>query len=371
MRALIVGAGIIGVAIADALARRGVDVHIVDRRAPGRGASQASAGILAPYTEATPDSPLLAAGTRSLAMYDEFVADVVARSGRPVEFARIGTLELADGEEAAAHLRAHSDRLRELGAASEWLDASDLPRIDVAVAPTFTGALLTHSQAFVRVGALVDALSHAARLSGAVVSTPVDVVEVSRRRGGGVSARCSDGATIDADVAVVCSGSWTGRLRVSNAGRLPVRPVRGQLLALRWSESRHRPAHIVWGRDAYCVPWSDGTVLVGATMEEAGFDERSTIQGVSSLLDAAVRLLPEARQAELADVRVGLRPAAPDGLPIVGPLHDDPSIVLATAHYRNGVLLAPLTAGAVARFVCDGERDPLLDMASPHRFSRG
>jgi glycine oxidase len=304
-------------------------------------------------------------------MYDEFIADVVARSGRQVEFARLGTLELAGDESDAAHLSAHVDRLREIGVASEWIDAGDLPRVESAVAATgLAGGVLTPSQAFVRVGDLIGALSHAARLAGAVTSTPVEVVEVSRRRGGGVSARCSDGTAIDADIAVVCAGSWTGRLRVSNAGRLPVRPVRGQLLALRWAESRRRPAHIVWGREAYCVPWSDGTLLIGATMEEVGYDERSTVEGVSSLLEGAVRLLPEARRAELTDVRVGLRPAAPDGLPIVGPLRDDPSIVVATAHFRNGILLAPLTAAAVARFVCEGVRDDLLDIANPDRFHR-
>lgn len=369
MRTVVIGAGIVGLAVADALARRGVEVHVLDRRPPGRGASQASAGILAPYTEAAPDSVLLAPGVRSLAMFEGFVADAAARSGRAVEFARPGTLEVATTESGAMHLRAHVERLRALDVHADWIDGARVAGVEPEAAAC-VGAALTASHAFVRVNDLMIALAHAARYAGATITTPVDVHRVSRRRGGGVSVHAHGRDPIDADVAVICTGSWSGRLRLDNAPRLPVRPVRGQLLALTWPTTRRRVAHIVWGGDAYCVPWSDGTLLVGATMEEAGFDERSTAAGVAGLLHAAMHLLPGAAEAAVTSVRVGLRPAAPDGLPIVGPLQGDAAVVLATAHYRNGILLAPLTAEAIARFVCDGERDDLLTVASPDRFIR-
>jgi glycine/D-amino acid oxidase-like deaminating enzyme len=130
------------------------------------------------------------------------------------------------------------------------------------------------------------------------------------------------------------------------------------------------PTRVVWGHDCYTVPWHDGTLLVGATVEDVGFDEASTVEGVRLLTSGVAKLIPDAQHAAVAEVRVGLRPATPDGLPLIGPLTMAPTVTLATGHYRNGILLTPLTAKLVSDCILDGSRDPLLAVTTPDRFTR-
>jgi glycine/D-amino acid oxidase-like deaminating enzyme len=157
------------------------------------------------------------------------------------------------------------------------------------------------------------------------------------------------------DRAVLCAGAWTPALDPIGQTRERIRPVRGQLVRL-FSTETTLPA-IVWGKDCYIVPWKDGTLLVGATSEDAGFDERATADGVRQLLSAAEGLVPQLGSATFAGVRVGLRPASVDGLPVLGP-SCDPRVIYAAGHFRNGILLAPLTAQLIADYVIDGAVDP-------------
>jgi len=367
MRVAVIGAGIIGAAVADALARRGASVTVLDMRGAGRGASQASAGVLAPYTEAQGKHELLSLCVRSFDRFDEFVADVADRSGRSVVLERCGTLEVALTPEEAAYLQRAHAWLSQSGVASEWIDARDIRAIDRSVTSASAGALRVGAHGFVPVTALVHALVQSARLSGAAFEAPVAAVDVAPAQND-VQIRAA-GRSYTADHVVVAAGSWSGRIRIAGAKAPPVRPIRGQLLHLDWSDAASRPSTIVWGHACYVVPWSDGSVLVGATVEDAGFDESSTVAGVQTLMSAVTRLLPGAAGASLRDVRVGLRPAAPDELPIVGPLASAPNVTLATAHYRNGILLAPLTAHVVAEYVIDGTIDPSMTLTSPNRFA--
>jgi glycine oxidase len=364
---VILGAGIIGVSIADLLARAGAEVTVLDRRGPGRGASQASAGILAPYTEAGSGNPLLPFGVRSLAMFDEFVAEASARSGIRVEYARTGTLEVAQDADGARHLRASSSWLAATGIAADWIEPADLAGIEPTVTPDVAGALLIRSHGYVGVPSLLRALTHAARLAGAVFESPVDALEISAGGPSDLSVR-TGARTYAADTIVVAAGSWSSALRIAGRPGWPVRPVRGQLLELEWDAAVPLPRRVVWGPQCYCVPWTTGSLLVGATSEEVGYDERSTVEGVAQLTSSVSALLPVARHAAVRDIRVGLRPAASDGLPIVGPLRDLPRIVAATGHFRNGILLAPLTAHAVSQYVLDGTTDDLFAIATPDRF---
>ena len=359
MQVIVIGAGIIGAAIADLLARRGADVTILDMRAPGRGASQASAGILAPYTEAHQHSPLLELGARSLALYDSFVHGVVERTGRAVEYARSGTLEVAFDDEQARPLRASADWLRERGIDRQWLNAEEARTVEPSVSAETVGGLLIPIHGFVSVRPLVTALLHSARFHGAVLQTQSEVGEITS------AADHVELSSRDrrwrADSVVVAAGSWTQAIRIKGASPVPTRPIRGQLLHLRWSGS-DAPRRVVWGPECYVVPSSDGSLLVGATMEDVGFDERATVQGVLGLMRAAVRLLPGASDASVEQVRVGLRPQAGE-LPLIGPLPGLPRVTIATGHYRNGVLLAPVTAEIVANYVLDG----VIDSASTGR----
>jgi glycine oxidase len=369
---IVIGAGIIGVSIADELARRGASVHVLDMRSPGRGASQASAGILAPYTEAHERTHLLEMGTRSLALFDAFVAGAVERSGRPVEYARTGTLEIALNEEDESRLRASRAWLNAIGVRTEWLTSAEVRDIEPAVTPAAAGGLLNRAHGFAGVTSLVTALAESAKLAGASFETPAEAVEIAPKRDGGADVRAGD-RRYSADIVVLAAGSWSGRVKVTDAPALPVRPVRGQLLHLRWPEQEGRPSlplpsRVVWGSDCYTVPWSDGSLLVGATVEDVGFDERVTLDGVRGLAEAAAALLPGAKAGEFVAARAGLRPASPDGLPIIGPLPSAPAVIAATGHYRNGVLLAPLTAAIVADAVLDGRQDQVFAVTTPARF---
>lgn len=366
-RIAIIGSGVIGASVADAIAARGAAVTIYDMRAPGQGASQASAGVLSPYIEAKPGSPLLALGARSLGMWDTFMDNLRHRArGLDVEYARTGTLEVALTEDDE---RRHGDArawLSTEGVAHEWLDRSALHAFAPTVSRAARAGLFISSHGFVNVSALVRALMHAARLSGAVAITPAEIIHVEQRRDV-VRVRVGDHVE-EYDHVVIAAGSWTRRVRVAGWPVFPVKPIRGQLLHLRWAGAV-RPAQSIWGTHCYTVPWSDGSLLVGATVEDVGFDERSTVAGVRELLDAVVELLPEAATASLDSVRVGLRPATTDHLPLVGPLKQHPRVVIAAGHYRNGILLAPLTADIVSRLILDGERDAALDQIDPGRFT--
>jgi glycine oxidase len=361
---IIIGAGIIGASIADELARRGEDVTVIDMRSAGRGASQASAGVLAPYIEANDDTPLLRMAVRSLTMFDDFIAGVRERTGLPVEYARTGTLDVALDDTQADRLRANLAWIRGAGVRAEWLDPPALRDVERTTSPEAAGALLIEEHGFVGVPRLVAGLVQSARLAGAVFESPVEAIDVTPRRDR-VEVRAGD-RTLTSDLVVIAAGCWSRRVRVAGVPALPVRPVRGQLLHLRWPQPP-APARVVWGADCYTVPWPDGTLLVGATVEDAGFDESITTSGLQSLTTAVSRLLPRAASAALIDARAGLRPASPDGLPFIGRLDRAPNVMMATGHYRNGILLAPLTAALVASSLLDREEDPMLAVTSPNR----
>lgn len=365
-RIAIIGAGVIGASIADALAARGAAVTMFDMRAPGQGASQASAGVLSPYIEARPGSTLLAIGARSLGMWEEFVARLRSRApGSSVEYSRAGTLEVALTDEDAGRLARSAEWLQTAGVAHEWMGPSAARAFAPAITPDAVGGLFVAEHGFVNVSALVRALTSAARLSGAVCITPIEVLHVEQKRDS-VAVRVGD-QSHEFDHVVLAAGSWTRRVRVAGLPVFPVRPIRGQLLHLKWSSSP-RPQQSIWGARCYTVPWSDGSLLVGATVEDVGFDERSTVEGVRGLMDAAIELLPDAASASLEAVRVGLRPATTDHLPLLGPLKDHSRIVVAAGHYRNGILLAPLTADIVSRLILDNDRDPVLQPLDPERL---
>jgi glycine oxidase len=365
VKVVVIGAGIIGVSIADAMAARGADVTVLDMRSPGRGASHASAGILAPYTEAHGNEPMLALGTRSLAMFDAYLSRLESETGRRIEYGRTGTLEVALDASGLESLRTLKRDLDGYGALSDLLDAHSLRAVEPCVTRAALGGLLTRPHGFVGVESLMTALLERARVRGAIFESPVEVVDLEARRD--VVEIRAGGSRRDADAAVIATGSWSRRVRVKNVTALPIRPVRGQLLHLQWT-ARERPSRVVWGPRCYAVPWSDGSLLVGATLEDVGFDEATTVSGVRDLTTAVVELLPEASVAHLGAVRVGLRPASPDGQPAIGPLDRAPRVVIATGHYRNGILLAPLTADLVARYLLDGIEDEAFRLTSPNRF---
>ena len=353
---VVIGGGIIGCAVSRELARRGATVRMFEARTVGAGATQASAGILAPYIEAHERGTLFDLGLRSLRLYDSFVREVSEESGLSVEYRRCGTLEIATDGATAARLRASAgEKLR-------WLDPVEARGHEAALATSIEGAMLVNDHGYVAVPALMDALSWAALRHGTQIEAAHRVTAI-RFDAAGVAIGTDDGTSWSADYVVIAAGSWSGRLDVADDAASAVRPVRGQLLRLHW---RGAPLnHIIWGPDCYVVPWQDQTLLVGATVEDVGFDERTTAAGVRDLLDAVCELLPEAWRATFLEARVGLRPATPTGLPFIGRSERSPRLVYATGHYRNGVLLAPLTAQMIADLIAGGSEDDAMQQLRP------
>jgi glycine oxidase len=360
---IVIGAGIIGCAIGRELARRGCRVKIFEARAVGGGATQASAGVLAPFIEAHEREPLFELTLRSLHMYDRFVQEAAADSGVTVEYRRCGTLEVATDRATAERLRAMASTLANPDL-MRWLDRPEARREQPALAESIDGALLVPQHGYVAVASLTEALAWAALRHGAQLEAGHRVTGV-RPEGQGLAVMTEDGSVWLAEQVVVAAGSWSGQIGAGDTTTAPVRPVRGQLLRLRWSGDLL--SRVVWGPDCYVVPWENGTVLVGATVEDVGFDERATAAGVRDLLEAVCELLPDAWRASFIEARVGLRPATADGLPIIGRSREQPRIVYATGHYRNGILLAPLTAHLVAELILEEREDPILRHVRPDR----
>jgi glycine oxidase len=355
---LVIGAGIIGCAVARELASRGVGTLVLDARDVGRGATQASAGMLAPYTEAHDGGPLLDLLIRSLDLYDGWIRDVRRESGIDIEYRRSGSLEVAFDAGGATHLQgaAHAS------GRCTWLDAEDLRRLEPGVTRRAAGALSVPDHGYVSAPGLTDALARAVVRGGGRIQPAARAISVDIRSDH-VRVTLEDAQVLRADRLVVAAGSWTSQLRGLEGDAAPVRPIRGQLLRVR----PQAPAitRVIWGPGCYLVPWAEGLVLVGATMEEAGFEERNTAGAVRLLLEAASTLVPALSEATFVDARSGLRPATPDGLPIVGPSAQSDRVVYATGHFRNGILLAPLTARLVADYLVDGRTDPAIDALRP------
>ena len=361
MRVTIVGAGIIGHAVAYELAARGVDVRIIDPRGSGQGATRASAGILAPHIEA--HSPeFLRLALDSLERYDSFVTRVSADAERAIEYRRAGTLQVACSDAEARTLADAAQALARRRASHMLVDGDGARQLEPALGESVRAGLLVPDNGYVGVSTLIAALEEASSRRGARLHK----MRVDRIETGDVVRVQSGPDILESDALVVAAGSWSGGIPMPPAAPAPVRPVKGQLLQLRFDSPPF--TRIVWGSAVYLVPWVDGNLLAGATVEEAGFDERVTVAGVTQLLEAATRLLPAVRSAGFVEARAGLRPATSDQLPIVGSSSKMRGVYYATGHYRNGVLLAPLTAVLVADLVLDGRQGDGLALMRPDRF---
>ena len=362
---IVVGAGIIGCAVAYELARRGASVQIVDERTAGMGATHASAGILAPYVEAEAGTAFLDLTVRGLNLYDEFIARVTTDGGMAIPYRRSGTIQVATDPERMSALRNLAARLEAQGVQLGVLDAQTVRAEEPELGAEVAGGLLVPTHGFVAVADLMRSLAAAARRLGAGLIEGRRVRRIARA-GDDLTVE-TDRGSLAANAVVVAAGSWSGQIEIAGvAARIPMRPVRGQLLRLAWKGPPLR--RVLWSDRCYLVPWDDGTLLVGATVEEAGFDERTTVAGVRDLLDAACELVPHAWTAGFLEARVGLRPASGDDLPVIGRSRLLPNLMYATGHFRNGVLLAPLTARLVADAMLENIVDPAIDLLRPDRF---
>lgn len=361
MDVLIIGGGIIGCAVAEALSHRGADVTVVDSRGIAGGATQASAGMLTPYSEGRDNPSLEALGARSLCLFEPLLNRLDGREQPP--FVRTGSLELALSEDEAAELRTRAAALRAVGVTGEFLSAAEVRHAEPQVTSDAVGALLVPAHGYTRAADLARLMWAAASGRGARFR-PGHVKRVERDAGA-LRVVLPDGP-LRARHVVLAGGSWVSQIELEDVPAPPVRPVRGQLLQLAWPYAPMQ--HIIGGPRCYALTWFDGTMLAGATVEDVGFDDRATAGGVRQLLEGLCELVPRAADAAFTRVRVGFRPATPDHRPIIGASVRLPGLVFATGHYRNGVLLAPLTGELVAKAIA-GEDDPAFEATRPQRFT--
>jgi len=357
---LIVGAGVVGCASAWFLAREGVSVTLVEREDVAAQASGAAAGMLLPFGEAHCEGPFLDWAERSLALFPELCAELRERSGIDPEFEPSGALHVAASPEEADALRQRARRFpdRDL----EWLGPREARDLEPPLSPEIHGALLSPREAHVRSPLLAQAYAAAAVEIGARIERGVSV-EGLRRRGGRVIGVETSTGPRDAGTVLLCAGVWTPAVAPF---RLPVEPVRGQILSLDNGQPPLR--HLVVGSEAYLVPKRDARVVVGATEERVGFDRRVTAAGLASLLDAAPRLVPGLAECAFRDAWAGLRPCTPDRLPVIGRAPGSEGLLVAAGHHRNGVLLSPMTGRRVADLVLGKPGAPGAEAFRPERF---
>ena len=363
---IIVGAGIVGCTVAYELARAGARVQVLETRQPGQGATRASAGILAPYIEGHEDV-FRDLGARSLGLYDAFIARLRADSSHEIIYQRSGTFELAFSDADVDRLSRLSADLWKQGVEARWVPPAAFEDVEPLASPSAQGALLVPGHGFVGVTSLTLAAVAAAERLGAKFKTEVGAVRIFPMPAGRVGVETAS-SRWDADRVVLAAGSWSSQIVVEGVAAVPVTPIRGQLVELQGEPGAVR--RVVWGPDGYLVPWPDGAVLAGSTVEDVGFDESHTDEAVQRLREMAAELVPALAGAPVRSVRTGLRPRGPDDLPILGPSEAVPGLIYATAHYRNGVMFAPLTTELVCGLVSGRAADPALARLAPSRHGR-
>ncbi|MGY1811150.1 glycine oxidase ThiO [Blastococcus sp. SYSU D00820] len=361
----VAGGGLIGLSVAWRAARRGLSVTVVDD-SPGTGASAAAAGMLAPVTEAGyREEALLRLGLASLAGWPAFAAELEQAGGHPVGLRTVGTLVVGFDDDDMRELTALHAFQQELGLAAERLTPRAARRREPALTPRVRGGLLVPGDHSVDGRAVHAALLAAARAQGVtVVDDRVAEVVVDGGRAAGL--RLSGGAALEAGSVVVALGARSGQL--PGIPRLPVRPVKGQILRLAGAAGllEGTVRALVRGRQVYLVPYAGDRLVVGATTEDRGFDATVTAGAVHDLLHDAIDVVPEVTELELTETLTRWRPGTPDNAPILGP-SPVPGLVLATGHHRNGVLLTPVTAEAIAELLATGR---LPEVAAPFTVDR-
>ncbi|TYB67799.1 FAD-dependent oxidoreductase [Nonomuraea sp. PA05] len=385
---VIVGGGVVGLSVAWRMARSGRPVTVVDP-APGRGASYAAAGMLAPVSEVTfTEAPLLRLGVASLRRWPAFAAELAADAGltpdappgqnagpgfadvRALDLRADGTLDVAFGADDLEALGELAAYMEKLGLPVERLTGRECRRLEPMLAPSVRGGLLAPGDAWVDPRRVTAALLSALERRGVpVVRARASELLRDGDRVSGVrlappESEDGTGGEVRGDRVVLAAGAWS-----SGLAEVPVRPVKGQIMRLRSPQPllSRCVRGAVHGSSVYLVPRGDGELVVGATQEEMGFDTKVTAGGLYELLRDARELVPGVTELEVADVVAGLRPGTPDNLPLIGP-SGTPGLVYATGHHRGGVLLAPLTTAMLLGDL-PGEESELAALCAPGRFS--
>jgi glycine oxidase len=369
-KTVVIGAGVMGMGIAWRLAQAGCPVTVYDRGEAGHGASWAAAGMLAAAVETEPgEEQLLDLTLESQRMWPAFACELEAASGMSVDYRVEGTIVVALTRDDAEHLRHTYDFQRKLGLRLEWLSGAEARGLEPHLRPGIAAAVFSPGDHQVENRRLARALASATRSAGAVLyeNCRVEEIELAGER---ACAVLTDLGRDTADIVVLAAGAWSREIGgVPPAYLPPVRPIKGQMLALRMDSAAPLLRHVVWLPRGYLVPRNDGRLIVGGTVEERGFDATLTAGGMLALLEGAWRAVPGIEELPIAETWVGFRPGSRDDAPMLGPSGID-RLVIATGHHRNGILLTPVTAEAISTYILTGTLPQNVQPFTPERFSR-
>ncbi len=371
-KTIVVGAGVIGLGIAWRLAAAGCRVTVYDRGEAGHGASWAAAGMLAAAAETEPgEEALLALTLESQRLWPDFARELEEATGISPEYRDEGTLVVAINRDDAAQLRHSYEFQKGLGLDLHWLNAAEARQREPHLKPGIAAGVWSPRDHQVENRRLAAALAEAARRAGVelIEHCPVREIVVAGGRAKGV---VTERGREEADVVVLAAGAWSREIGgIPPAYLPPVRPIKGQMLALQMDPMAPLLRHVTWlPRGLYLVPRLDGRLLVGATVEERGFDDRLTAGGVLALLEGAWRAVPAIEELPIAEMWVGFRPGSRDDAPMLGPSGID-RLVVATGHHRNGILLTPVSAASVSAYILSGRLPEVARPFSPERFAAG
>ena len=364
---VIAGAGIIGCAIAYELSRSDVSCLLLDSRRLGMAATNAAAGILAPLAEFRRPGALVNLGIASLRRYPQWVARLREETpGIDVEFRLNGVLRVALDDEEMAALREGRRYQGEQDLELVELDGALALEVEPRLSPKVVGGLLCPDEGQISNQLFTLALSRAARQRGARIVEQAPVVGFRKHAVRVRAVRTAQGE-FACDHLVLAAGPWTRPLAAKLDVEVPTRPMRGQMMALGRMSTPLR--HVVWGSRGYLVPRANGLVFAGSTLEDVGFRLRPTKRGLAQVRRAAYELAPQMRSLQEHFTWAGLRPSSPDGLPIMGLLSGWENVTVATGHFRNGILLAPITGELIAESIIEGQAGEALAPFSPERFA--
>ncbi|MGB2899953.1 MAG: glycine oxidase ThiO [Candidatus Acidiferrum sp.] len=359
----IAGGGVIGAAIALDLSRAGMRVGLFDRQQPGQEASWASAGILSPAPENPATVAMVPLGKASLALYPEFIAQVEEISAKSTGFRAKGTLEALFSHDTKAELSTIIALHHGLGLKAEPLRPEDARELEPALSEEVEAAVLRPDECSVDNRALTNAVLDAAKRSGAEITSGNGANAIWREGGRCRGLILRDGK-VEAKWTIIAAGSFSAAIE-GVGSYAPVRPAKGQMVALRAEEVEIE--RVLWSEHIYLVPRNDGRILAGATVEYVGFDKRTTAGGIEKILSAAIELAPGLANARIEETWAGLRPDSPDHLPILGPADLD-GLLMATGHFRSGILLTPITARLIREWITEQKVSMDCDRFSPLRF---
>jgi glycine oxidase len=364
---LIIGGGAIGMSIARELHRKGVrDITILEKQRCGEEASWAAAGMLSPQVDAESDDVFFQFCCESRNLYPAFADELLDETAVDIELDQTGTLSLAFDDHTSVELLRRYRFQKENGLAVENLSVNEILNLEPNVSPTVKSGLLFPNDWQVENRKLLSALRGYAELNGISIreNTRVDSLIVDGSRVAG--ARSLDAEYLGGTT-ILATGAWTSLIKIEQAVMpVKVEPVRGQIVCFRPEQKVFR--HVIVGPKGYLVPRLDGRILAGSTSENVGFEKAATEAAAAALTAMSTEMVPVLSAARVADQWSGLRPFAADALPVIGGLNGLDDLTIATGHYRNGILLAPITANLVAELVVDRTRSNLPDAFTPDRF---